>query len=836
MAFYIVGTRSLETEQTELDFWHQHQCRVCPLNTGNQKRHGFTPITESMPPSGSKRPLIYMLGEAPGYDEDKQAQPFVGKAGQFLRRYIPDEFKNKLRWSNVVRTRPKDNAEPTRKAIECCRPSVAGDIAAAKPQAIFGFGNVPLHWALGEAGIMKWRGRRVPVRIGDHECWFFPMIHPSHVVRLSTEDEKGFRDQEFVFRLDLERAFQQVDDGLPRPEIGPDDIQVEQLNEDFEIEDALQEMANERLVGIDLETHGTRPYDSAALILSVALSSKNRTVAFGLEHPEVRKGADRFVMFSRFLQRAKCRLVSFSLGFEMEWLAYVFGADIILDNQWGDAQLQAFVLDERRGMFSLDALCLQHFGFNLKAIANVDVKRLAETPLIDVLHYNGLDAYYHRRLYNHQLKLLMAQGLTGFYQYRRDAVAAAVLQQLKGVPINQKTVQGFVAKYEGELFALEGKMAKLPEVHRFAKNEQHGYRPGAPRDVKAIFARLGKKIVTTDAEELKRIDHPLAKLTLQWRHSKKLLSTYVMPVLEGSEKCTVFPDGLLHPLLSLYKVRTSRTSSEEPNVQNWSKHSDGKEVRAQVEAPAGFRIVSFDYGQIQARNVAQESEDPTLTKYFWDRHDIHSDWAERLMQIYPEWVKEGVKVAARDKDVFKAYRQIAKNLFVFPSFFGAGGHTVANYLGIPPEAGEQMSEEFWGVMPGVRDWHQRLRDNYNETGYVTGLSGHRRHAPVAWTELINSPIQADETLIVLDAMTRLVRTGDENLISTLMVHDDLTFIWPEERVDELADRAIDIMLNCPFKWAHRVPIVVEMSVGQVWSKMEGAGEFASDTWRKDIKC
>jgi DNA polymerase I-like protein with 3'-5' exonuclease and polymerase domains len=65
-----------------------------------------------------------------------------------------------------------------------------------------------------------------------------------------------------------------------------------------------------------------------------------------------------------------------------------------------------------------------------------------------------------------------------------------------------------------------------------------------------------------------------------------------------------------------------------------------------------------------------------------------------------------------------------------------------------------------------------------------------------------------------------------------MVHDDLTFIWPKERVDELADRAIDIMLNCPFKWAHRVPIVIEMSVGQVWSKMDAAGEYASDTWKK----
>ncbi len=833
MSFYIVGKQSIETEQTKLDLWQRGQCKICPLRTTEQSKNGFTPITESMQPSGSKRPLVYMLGEAPGREEDEQGEPFVGKAGKFLRRYIPEEFKGKLRWSNVVRTRPKDNEDPTRKAIECCRPSVAGDIAATRPKAIFGFGNVPLHWMVGEAGITKWRGRRIPVRVGGHECWFFPMLHPSYIARLESDDEKKFRDQEFAFRLDLENAFQQVNDGLPRPEIGPDDVKVEQLNRFDEIAEALGQMANERLVGIDLETHGTRPYTDDALILSVALSSKNRTIAFGIEHKDcLGKGAARGRLLGQFLREAKCRLISFSLGFEMEWLAYAFGANVILKNQWGDAQLQAFFLDERRGMFSLDSLCLQHFGFNLKAIANVDVKRLAETPLIDVLHYNGLDAYYHRMLYNHQLKLLMAQGLTGVYQHRRDAIGAAVLQQLKGVPINQQTVQGFVAKYETELARVEGELAKLPEVRKFEKNYEHAYRPGAPRDVQAIFDKLGEKIKSTEAEELARVDHPLAKLTLEWRHTKKLLSVYVMPVLEGSEKCTVFPDGLLHPLLSLHKVRTSRTSSEEPNVQNWSKHSDGKEVRAQVEAPAGYSIVSFDYGQIQARNVAQESEDPTLTKYFWDRHDIHRDWAERLMQLYPRWVKEGVKVAARDKEVFKAYRQVAKNLFVFPSFFGASGNSVANYMSIPPEIGEQMSEEFWDTMPKVKDWHERLRTDYNETGYVTGLSCFRRHAPVAWTELINSPIQADETLIVLDAMKRLAYTGDEDLISTLMVHDDLTFIWPKQRIDELANRAIDIMLNCPFKWAHRVPIVVEMSVGQVWSEMKAAGEYASDTWKK----
>jgi DNA polymerase len=481
--FYIVGGRSIETEQTKLDFWHQHRCRICPL----AQQPGFKAITQDMPPSGSKRPLVYMLGEAPGREEDEEGRPFVGKAGRFLRGYIPEEFKDKLRWSNVVRTRPKDNEEPDYKSIECCRPSVAEDIEASKPKAIFGFGNVPLHWMLGEAGITKWRGRRVPVQIGLHKCWFFPMLHPSYIARLQADDERGFRDQEFPFRLDLERAFQAVDDGLPQPEVGIDDFPVEHLHHYDDITEALQEMAKERLVGIDLETVGVRPYLDESAILSVALSSPDRTVAFGIEHPEVGNEAQaRGALLGRFLRHAKCRFISFSLAFEMEWLAYTFGPEVILRNKWGDAQLQAFILDERRGMLSLDALCLQHFGFGLKAIANVDVKRLKETPLIDVLAYNGLDAYYHRKLYSHQLKLLMAQGLTGVYQHRRDAIGAAVLQQLKGVPINQETVRGFVSKYETALAEIKDRLAELPEVKKFTKNNGE-FRPGAPKDVLSVL-------------------------------------------------------------------------------------------------------------------------------------------------------------------------------------------------------------------------------------------------------------------------------------------------------------------------------------------------------------
>src|SRR5262245_50288228 len=147
MGFYHVAKKVVDKPIYSTSLCHAQQCNVCPLNhlPGLHNPH--------MPAYGSSRPVVYMLGEAPGEAEDRQGKPFVGPAGQTLRFRIPDEWLDKLRWNNCVRTRPPKNREPTDHELECCRPSIEKDIEETKPKAIFGFGNVPLRWAFGRQGI-----------------------------------------------------------------------------------------------------------------------------------------------------------------------------------------------------------------------------------------------------------------------------------------------------------------------------------------------------------------------------------------------------------------------------------------------------------------------------------------------------------------------------------------------------------------------------------------------------------------------------------------------------------------------------------------------------------
>ncbi len=142
MGFYLLpklsGSSSAKQQKYSLEFLHKQQCNVCPLNNQKGLQH------PNMQPTGSKHPVIYIIAEAPGAEEDAKGVQLIGRSGRLLRPLIPDEWLDKIRWNNCVRTRPPENRTPTPMELECCRPSVAGDIEQTKPVAVFGFGGVAL--------------------------------------------------------------------------------------------------------------------------------------------------------------------------------------------------------------------------------------------------------------------------------------------------------------------------------------------------------------------------------------------------------------------------------------------------------------------------------------------------------------------------------------------------------------------------------------------------------------------------------------------------------------------------------------------------------------------
>jgi uracil-DNA glycosylase len=436
-------------EGYSIDLLHNAQCQICPLNHSPGLQH------PQMQPYGATRPLVYILGEAPGQREDERGRPFVGKAGQFLHSRIPDKWENYLRFNNVIRCRPPDNRDPSLIEIECCRPSIEEDIAKSKPEAIFGFGNWPLYWALNESGIIKWRGRRIPVEIGGHKCWYYPMLHPSFILhtRKFTPrrlDQYG-SDMEFAFAFDLQRAFAEVKRGLPEPVIHSPEFatrDIEIITDANEAINAIRRMFGVRVAGLDYETNAKRPYGESPKILTASLSSKEHTFAFPIEHRECpwseKEINEVLDVFGRFLYDAQVRKIVHSLPFEEEWSAFYFGPDCLRATRWECTMSQAYHLHGKRGSdyemggLSLGFLCLQHFGIDIKKLSNVNRDNMAAEPLEKILPYNGLDARYHLNLWHAQDKEIDAEGLRDVYEHHLRRIPTMVLTQIQGLPVDQE--------------------------------------------------------------------------------------------------------------------------------------------------------------------------------------------------------------------------------------------------------------------------------------------------------------------------------------------------------------------------------------------------------------
>ena len=122
------------------------------------------------------------IGEAPGRDEDAQGRPFVGRAGQLLRKIIAAmKFReDEVYITNIVKCRPPDNRVPHREEQEACLPYLWRQIELIRPKVIVTLGKTPTDiFAPGREGMTARRGR-----FGDYRgIPVMPTFHPSYLVR-----------------------------------------------------------------------------------------------------------------------------------------------------------------------------------------------------------------------------------------------------------------------------------------------------------------------------------------------------------------------------------------------------------------------------------------------------------------------------------------------------------------------------------------------------------------------------------------------------------------------------------------------------------------------------
>ncbi len=142
-----------------------------------------------------------VIGEAPGADEDRQGEPFVGRAGRLLNSMLlaiglPRE---QVFIANILKCRPPNNRDPKSEEVIACESYLRQQIALIKPKIILAVGRIAAQNLLKlETPIGKMRGQRY--QYPDSELPVIVTYHPAYLLRSPREKRKVWEDLKFAMQ------------------------------------------------------------------------------------------------------------------------------------------------------------------------------------------------------------------------------------------------------------------------------------------------------------------------------------------------------------------------------------------------------------------------------------------------------------------------------------------------------------------------------------------------------------------------------------------------------------------------------------------------------------
>ena len=144
---------------------------------------------------------ILFIGEAPGFHEDKQGEPFVGAAGQLLTKVLGEVLgldRADVYICNILKCRPPGNRDPQEDEIESCTPWLIEQVSLIQPRIIVTLGNFATKFVLQtQQGITRMRGRAYPW----HGRTVIPTFHPAAILHGGGEKSRQFAELREDFEL-----------------------------------------------------------------------------------------------------------------------------------------------------------------------------------------------------------------------------------------------------------------------------------------------------------------------------------------------------------------------------------------------------------------------------------------------------------------------------------------------------------------------------------------------------------------------------------------------------------------------------------------------------------
>lgn len=616
-----------------------------------------------------------------------------------------------------------------------------------------------------------------------------------------------------------------------------------------------------RIVAFDFETAPDDPYreeDKAALdpakahIVGCSFSVKEGT---GVYVPVAHRvgtniGKDAFFAFlTAFLMDKTVIKIAHNIAFESS-MAYAKGIviqapvyDTICASQMSLKSIYEFRKLNESG---LKRLAEELFGEPLPSFSSVtDGKHFDELDAQDeeTVRYGSADSDFALRLY-HKFNDWFDRYLPK-HRYIVEEIESPTavylgIMKTNGIPVNLPLMQERKAEAENEMERIRR------EIEFIIGDVNIGANCSTQAFKNYLYKDLGLPILKTTETNREAADDMTMTLLKEWcdenrpelsglftlvqeyRKWGKIKSTYIDGYLKYLNPVT----GCIHPELFALSTDTGRMNCRNPNAQNMPrKTNDPIGVRNFIKAPEGCLILSLDFSQIELRVGAFYCRDERMLDTYRKNGDIHAATTSVIFGVSYEEAQD------KHSDNYKEHRTIAKNVN-FGTFYGLFPRGLQKTLKFKAGVEKSVSEceeilfNLKHGYKGLTAWQEETKADAARRMYSETWLGRRRYLPGITSDnwgqksfaercALNTPIQGTAADILKLAITRILAGLPERewLKPILQIHDELTFIIPEDRLKETVAFIRTCMEEKPFP-EFDLPLIAEASAGPIFGMME----------------
>ena len=616
-----------------------------------------------------------------------------------------------------------------------------------------------------------------------------------------------------------------------------------------------------RIVAFDFETAPDDPYreeDKAALdpakahIVGCSFSVKEGTGVYVPVAHRVGTNIDQdafFAFLMAFLMDKTVIKIAHNIAFESS-MAYARGIviqapvyDTICASQMSLKSIYEFRKLNESG---LKRLAEELFGEPLPSFSSVtDGKHFDELDAQDeeTVRYGSADSDFALRLY-HKFNDWFDRYLPK-HRYIVEEIESPTavylgIMKTNGIPVNLPLMQERKAEAENEMERIRR------EIEFIIGDVNIGANCSTQAFKNYLYKDLGLPILKTTETNREAADDMTMTLLKEWcdenrpdlsglftlvqeyRKWGKIKSTYIDGYLKYLNPVT----GCIHPELFALSTDTGRMNCRNPNAQNMPrKTNDPIGVRNFIKAPEGCLILSLDFSQIELRVGAFYCRDERMLDTYRKNGDIHAATTSVIFGVSYEEAQD------KHSDNYKEHRTIAKNVN-FGTFYGLFPRGLQKTLKFKAGVEKSVSEceeilfNLKHGYKGLTAWQEETKADAARRMYYETWLGRRRYLPGITSDnwgqksfvercALNTPIQGTAADILKLAITRILAGLPERewLKPILQIHDELTFIIPEDRLKEAVAFIRACMEERPFP-EFDLPLIAEASAGPTFGMME----------------